>query len=307
MEPKDAEAEGGGESKPEWLSGVSTNLSYGDEDFSSPNIESGSSSQPPFLQRAQSVAIIISLLLSPVAVILVAMWANDLGGVSWEEGESKQVFNWHPVLMICAYAFMNVGSLIFRVTATSGYHASMRSEQDASPHSPTTYINQKKRGIVKLSHASIWSLSIIFGIVAMLAVFKSHNDPVNGYIANLYSFHSWVGVLVLSIYTLQFLVGVMAFGGLLSNNRVRSPLVLEIHKYTGTYLHMLVTATIMLGIMEKEGFVGCGYDVEEADLMPFKNFGKIPGVCKISHFLGLTVLAMGIFTSFGLARFPVLK
>lgn len=140
----------------------------------------------------------------------------------------------------------------------------------------------------------------------MLAVFKSHNDPINGYIANLYSLHSWIGVFVLSLYTLQFLYGILAFGGLLRRGRLNHPILMEIHKFTGTYIHILVTATILLGIQEKEGFVDCSYAVEEADLFPLSNYGKIPSACKLSHAMGLVVLAMGLLTSFALARFPVL-
>lgn len=288
------------ETKPDWLQG-SEEAGFGsnaNEDFSSPTNEEDRSPLP-FLQRAQSVSIIMSLLLSPVAIILVSIWASSLGGVSWSQGEAPRVFNWHPVLMVTAYAMMNVGALIFRVSGTSAYQTST-SALTASSHS-------KKRGIAKLFHASSWSLIFIFGIVAMLAVFKSHNDPISGYIANLYSFHSWAGVLTLTLYTLQFIVGVLAFGGFLSGrSRFSSPAVMEIHKFTGTYIHILVTATIMMGIQEKEGFVQCSYSVDSADLMPLLNYGQIPYACKISHGLGLVILAMGLCTSFGLARFPAL-
>lgn len=266
------------------------------EDLSSPTDLHGNQSSP-FLQRAQSASTIISLLLSPVAIILVSIWASSLGGVSWAQGEAKKVFNWHPVMMVTAYALMNVGALIFRISGTSSYQA--------SSHTSSLPTDTNKRGIVKVSHASIWSLSFIFGIVGVLAVFKSHNDPISGYIANLYSLHSWVGITVLSLYTLQFIVGLLAF--LSGRSRMRNPTVMEIHKYTGTYIHILTTATILLGIQEKEGFVSCGYEVDEADLMPLLNYGKIPYACKISHGLGLVILMMGLCTSFGLARFPVLQ
>ena len=154
----------------------------------------------------------------------------------------------------------------------------------------------------------IWHgfVCFIFGIIAILAVVKSHNDP-SGYIANLYSLHSWIGVFVLSLFTLQFLAGILGFGGLTGGrSRMSNPTMMEIHKYTGTFLHILITATILLGIQEKEGFVQCSYAVTEADLFPLSNIGKIPSTCKISHSLGIVILAMGLFTSFALTHFPVL-
>ena len=287
------------ETTPGWLAG--SEEGYGtseNEDFSSSPRAEGGRSPLPFLQRAQSISSIISLLLSPVAIILVSMWASSLGGVSWAEGDAKRVFNWHPVLMVTAYALMNFGALAFRVSKTSSYQASMPSSLASA--------DSKKRGLAKFSHASIWSLCFIFGIIAILAVVKSHNDP-SGYIANLYSLHSWIGVFVLSLFTLQFLAGILGFGGLTGGrSRMSNPTMMEIHKYTGTFLHILITATILLGIQEKEGFVQCSYAVTEADLFPLSNIGKIPSTCKISHSLGIVILAMGLFTSFALTHFPVL-
>ena len=278
----------------DWLHTAETGSSA-NEDFSSRADAgtTGNRSSSPLLQRLQSVSIFISLLLSPVAIILVSIWASSLGGVSWKEGESKRVFNWHPVMMVTAYAVMNAGALVFRVSGTSSYQAAVGSAP-------------KKRGIAKVAHASTWSLTFVFGIVGILAVFRSHNDKISGYIANLYSLHSWVGITALTLYTLQFLFGILAFGGLLSRSRLRNPLTMELHKFTGTYIHILVTATILLGIQEKEGFVSCAYQVDSADLMPLLNYAKIPYACKISHGLGLVILFMGLFTSFGLARFPVI-
>lgn len=279
----------------DWLHTAETGASA-NEGFSSP-ANAGAAvnrSSSPFLQRFQSVSIFISLILSPVAIILVSIWASTLGGVSWKEGEAKRVFNWHPVMMVTAYSVMNVGALVFRVSGTSSYQASVGSAPN-------------KRGIAKVTHASTWTLSFVFGIVGIIAVFQSHNDKISGYIANLYSLHSWVGITVMTLYSLQFLFGIFAFGGLLSGSRMlRNPVTMEIHKFTGTYIHILVTATILLGIQEKEGFVSCAYEVDSPDLMPVLNYAKIPYACKISHGLGLVILFMGLLTSFGLARFPVL-
>lgn len=101
------------------------------------------------------------------------------------------------------------------------------------------------------------------------------------------------------------MVGILAFGGLV-RSRMSNATLMEIHKFTGTYIHILATATILLGIQEKEGFVSCSYAVDSPDLMPLLNYGKIPHACKISHGLGLVILIMGLCTSIGLARFPAL-
>ena len=72
------------------------------------DVEGESSKSSGFLQNLQSVSATTSLLLSPVAIILVSLWVSNEsmggGGVSWSEGDAKRVFNWHPVLMIVAYS-----------------------------------------------------------------------------------------------------------------------------------------------------------------------------------------------------------
>jgi cytochrome b-561 len=276
----------------DWLHTTAGSRSAANEDFSAPVADTGASSvKANTLQRLQSIAIIISLILSPISIILVSVWASALGGVSWKEGESKLVFNWHPVMMITAYAIMNFGALVFRISGTSSYQAGVG-------------MAPERRGKAKVMHASLWTLSFVFGLVGIIAVFKSHNDSVSGYIANLYSLHSWVGMTVLTNYISQFLFGALVFGGVLKGSRLRNPVMMELHKFSGAYIHILAMAAILMGIQEKEGFVGCAYKVESADLIPILNYGKIPYACKISHGLGLVILFMGLFTSFGLARFP---
>ncbi|KAL7437765.1 hypothetical protein ACHAXH_008807 [Discostella pseudostelligera] len=158
------------------------------------------------------------------------------------------------------------------------------------------------RRVAKFSHASMWTLNVVFGTVGVLAVFKSHNDPISGYIANMYSLHSWAGMTVLSLYAIQYLVGMLAFSGLSGRRRISNPILMEIHKFAGSYIHILATTTILLGIQEKEGFVSCAYTVESPDVPPEFNVGKIPYPCKISHGLGVVILLMGLCTNFGLAK-----
>jgi len=204
-------------------------------------------------------------------------------------------------MMITAYSLMNVGSLIFRVTNTSSYQSSIQPAGSTT----VTSSNTKKRGIAKATHAGIWSSSFVLGIIGIIAVFKSHNDELSGYIANLYSLHSWVGVFVLALYTLQFLYGLVVYGfGIGRNGRLGSSTMMTLHKYSGAWINLLVMTTILLGLQEKEGFINCAYNVDEADLMPIKNYHLIPYSCKLSHGLGLVILSMGMFTSFGLAQFP---
>lgn len=234
------------------------------------------------LRRWQSRATILSHFLCLLAALLVMTWVHQLGGLSWKEGQSKQVFNWHPLLMILAYCFMTVAALSFRAPP---YHGC-------------------SRNTIKLVHGSAWTIAAIFGMIALIAVFKSHNDSVSGFVANLYSFHSWLGLGVVGLYVLQFLAGFFTFAWPLS---FVTPLVkaqvLSVHSFLGPFLHMAVSAVILLGIQEKEGFVGCGYKVEQADYFPLSHLTLIPPACLVSHGIGIAVFATALLTSFALHDF----
>ena len=286
-----AETGGGGASsingRPEWLEAgqATTTEDHALVSAGGPSGARSLSGGTPGLLVWQHRAGVLSHILALAAVSIVSLWVSDEamggGGVSWEEGEAKLVFNWHPVLMVLAFSFMTVSSLAFSMPWKSSH-----------------------RRINKALHVTEWVVAAICAAVGMAAVFKSHNDPSSGFIANLYSLHSWVGLGVISLYVCQFLVGIFSFG---VNIRRLSPgskaTVMSIHKFLGSFIYKAVALTILLGIQEKEGFINCSYQVDEADVNPIQHFSDIPRVCKISHSLGLIIFAMAISTGFSLHDF----
>ena len=231
------------------------------------------------LRRIQTMACFVSHGLSVLGVILVLVWVHLLGGLSWKEGESKKVFNWHPLLMIVAFCFMTVASLSFRFPLRSN-----------------------NRWTTKFVHGAAWFVAGISAFIALLAVFKSHNDKVSGFIANLYSLHSWIGMGVIGLYVVQFLAGFFSFGMQVTSRTQRAKL-LTLHSFLGPFIYVAMTATVLLGIQEKEGFVKCGYTVDKADTFPLSHLGQIPPACLVSHILGIVVLGTALCTIFALHNF----
>jgi cytochrome b-561 len=219
------------------------------------------------LFQAQSVTLILSHVLALIVLILLGTWISHLGGLCyWGETETKLIFNWHPLMMILAFCFMTVSSLCFR------------------------YQLLPNRRFAKLCHAVAWTVALVCMSVGLVAVFRSHNDKTSdGYIANLYSLHSWVGLAVLTLYLMQFVAGLCTFGlsdqriGILSFSDSFKAKMLQVHHFFGPIIYVSMLLTILLGIQEKEGFIGCSYPVSEPDMVPFQNYSQIPTVCKISH------------------------
>ena len=256
------------------------------------------------LTKSQKTAYLGSHILALLSVLVVIWWINFAalggGGVSWTYGESGRVFNWHPVLMITAFAFMTVATTIYRRPAQS------------------SSTGQDYRKLYKLVHGISWLVALLCGGIGVVAVFRSHNDPISGYIANLYSMHSWFGIVTIVMYLFQFSVGVKFFAlgadrtfgndtNKASQWKERKQKVMNFHKLFGSCIYYMTSATILLGIMEKEGFVGCGYKVTSADVIPFSHLGDIPGACTVSHSLGLIIALMTICTGYVMHNFPIIS
>mmetsp|Transcript_27212 Transcript_27212/g.41164 ORF Transcript_27212/g.41164 Transcript_27212/m.41164 type:complete len:269 (-) Transcript_27212:412-1218(-) len=229
------------------------------------------------LVALQRWAHILSHVLALVALVFVSWWIHTLGGFSTMS--SKLVFNYHPLFMVVAFCFMTVATLAFR---------------------HYIFLQRWQR---KLVHGLSWTIAAVCAIVAFVAVFQSHNDPTSGYIPNLYSLHSWVGVMVTIFYILQWASAFGAFGLGYGSPTFKSVLV-KIHKYVGPVLYQSVALTMCLGIQEKEGFIGCGYKVEERDTFgPFQHFFDIPLACRVGHALTFVILTLTILTTFAIQDF----
>jgi cytochrome b-561 len=233
------------------------------------------------LIRLQNTAAIFALILALGAMMVVLWWVNLLGGLScWKSGEAKLVFNWHPLLMVTSFCFMTVASFAFRIPV--------------------------KRPLSKLLHGVVWAVAALCALVALIAVVHSHNDKDSGFIANLYSLHSWIGMFVILIYLSQFFSGLFTFGFPLTSLGVNASFkakMLVVHYFVGPFVYVSTAVTILLGVQEKEGFIGCAYKVTKADVFPIQHFSQIPLPCRVSHLLGVLVLAMALCSSFSMHQF----
>mmetsp|Transcript_6190 Transcript_6190/g.12720 ORF Transcript_6190/g.12720 Transcript_6190/m.12720 type:complete len:328 (-) Transcript_6190:146-1129(-) len=245
------------------------------------------------ISQVQQYANVAAHVLALAIILAVYGWISKLGGLifPWQAaGKAKLVFNWHPLLMVTAFSFMTVSSLSFRAQWWKSNNSN----------------NHNNRNIIKLIHATCWTVAALSATLGLLAVFQSHNDQRSGYIANMYSLHSWIGAGVILLYVAQLMVGLRAFGGPLASRTWSQParaLLLRFHVVIGPLIYFLTGVTILLGIQEKEGFVGCGYKVDSPDLFPIQHIGKIPNACLVSHTLGLLIFMTMIAVGLALADF----
>ncbi|XP_060762653.1 lysosomal membrane ascorbate-dependent ferrireductase CYB561A3 isoform X1 [Neoarius graeffei] len=207
-------------------------------------------------------AYLLCLVLSVVCVVLVISWnATYREGFSWD-GKNTQ-FNWHPVLMV-------IGLVVLYGNAAVVYRV------------PLTWIQDKL--IWKIVHASLLLLALIFTIVGLCAVFDYHNA---NNIPNLYSLHSWVGILTSALFAAQWVVGFGAF--LLPCSPV--PLrvfVKPAHVWMGAIILVLSVVSCISGINEKLFFA---LKKGTNGTLPYN---QLPPEAVLGNSLGVVIVALAL-------------
>merc|ERR1712180_79463 len=169
------------------------------------------------------------------AVILTVHWAiNIKGGVGYVENMGIP-FNWHPILMTLSLIFLyGNGALIYRVI-------------------PPRSDSHKLR--LKIGHALTMMAAFVLMVIGLQAAFDSHNlarDKENKPAPkpNMYTLHSWVGILAATLFGCQWLLGFLAFLFPKFSGDIRA-LLLPFHQYLGSAILVLAAAAALLGHLEK--------------------------------------------------------
>ncbi|KAL0268656.1 UNVERIFIED_CONTAM: hypothetical protein PYX00_010505 [Menopon gallinae] len=176
------------------------------------------------------IVITLTSLLLISTVSLVLFWALYYReGFAWRDNPQKE-FNLHPVLMVTGFIFFSGFSLLlYRICRCC------------------------RRLYVKLGHAILHSLAIPCIVLGFLAVWDSKNlSQPKG--TNFYSLHSWLGLVTIGLFLVQFLVGFFSFLILIccqgKTKSCRAGLV-PIHSSFGITIYMLAVATCLTGFAEK--------------------------------------------------------
>ncbi|XP_013391599.1 putative cytochrome b561 [Lingula anatina] len=168
----------------------------------------------------------LSQALGVAFVVMLGVWLYKYQkGFAWTENPQVE-FNYHPLFMVIGLVFLyGEGILVYRV-----------------------FRNQRKI-YIKVVHASVQAIAVIFIIVGLKAVFDSHN-LVQYKIANLYSIHSWLGLATIILFGLQYIFGFVAFmyPKLGQNGR---EMLMPLHRYWGVAVYGLAIATSLMGMVEK--------------------------------------------------------
>lgn len=208
--------------------------------------------------------VILSTILLVGVLILTLFWILYYrDGFAWSEDPIKQ-FNLHPILMVSGFiTFSGFSILLYRLCRCC------------------------KHIYIKLAHMFFHACAIPCVIVGFLAVFDSHNlsEPPK---QHFYSLHTWLGLVTMGLFALQFVIGFFSFLVLLCCENhtygCRATMV-PIHASFGLVTFMLAIATCITGILQKS-FQGSYNETEKY----------------IMNSLGMVLVAIGVIVSFAVRR-----
>uniref|UniRef100_A0A915D4I7 Cytochrome b561 domain-containing protein n=1 Tax=Ditylenchus dipsaci TaxID=166011 RepID=A0A915D4I7_9BILA len=156
-------------------------------------------------------------------------------------------------------------------------------------------VSDERKRFTKLLHMTLHSIAFIFSLVALKAVFDSHdyNRDASGQLSpipNLYSLHSWIGISFYVFYLLQYVGGFTTFffPGMSSEMR---KFFLPFHQLFGLLIMVGFTATALMGISERAAWKHTCW-TKDKQLCGEQVLANFFGVCLVGYTSSIVMLIM---------------
>ncbi|KAI3677402.1 hypothetical protein L2E82_51685 [Cichorium intybus] len=163
-----------------------------------------------------------------LVLILVLIWnVYYRGGLALFSENKSLLFNVHPVMMVIGLLLMN-GEAMLAYKTVSG-----------------------TKSFKKLLHLSLQFLAFLIALIGLWAAWKFHNDKG---IDNFYSLHSWLGLVSLLLFAIQWGAGFVTFWYPGGSTKTRGSLM-PWHVFFGVYIYTLCLVSCITGILEKVTFL----------------------------------------------------
>merc|ERR1712241_1104510 len=213
----------------------------------------------------QTLSLTVSLIGLIMVITTIAWVGHFKGGVSFTQTEKGIDFNWHPILMTISLIFLyGNGALIYRVIPPR---------------------NESHKLKLKLGHAGAMLLAFILMVIGLQAAFDSHNLAKPSPKPNMYTLHSWIGLLAAILFGCQWTLGFLAFLFPKFSGDIRA-LLLPFHQYFGSSILSLAAAAALMGHLEKAIWSNKEYGKKNAEAI----LVNITGLLIVFFVMGVTFL-----------------
>jgi cytochrome b561 len=126
--------------------------------------------------------------------------------------------------------------------------------------------------VIKAIHIFLNGLALLFIILGLVFVFKYHND--HG-ISNMFSLHSWIGLITVLLTFMQWCLSFMVFVWPGGTDYLRVSLK-TFHRFFGYIIYGMAMATILLGLLQRLTLLSLNNN--PISFSPEHLFGNITGL-----------------------------
>ncbi|XP_024361874.1 transmembrane ascorbate ferrireductase 2 [Physcomitrium patens] len=195
-------------------------------------------------------------LLGIVSMVLMALWTKCFRGGYGLSGSG--VFNLHPLIMFAGFIFLSSEAIV------------------------TYKILSGDKKLQKRVHMIVQGVAIFLAVLGVTFAYKFHLDIG---IQNFYSLHSWLGLITITLYLFQWILGFMAFWQQ-SVAKVKRAELLPWHVFLGLAAYATALATAELGLLEKVTFL------EKSESPPLRIWS---GEAMLVNIIGIVIFLLGAF------------
>eukprot|EP01036_Dinobryon_divergens_P029283 gene29283-38353_t len=233
---------------------------------------------------SQKISALVSMVLSLIAMIVTySFWATNNNDHSGWLGKLNNTCVIHAVLMVTGMGFCYTQAVAsFRVMSFLGVG------------------HDVAKGLHGFWHTS----TIILVITALVAIINFHNDQNWGHLTTM---HSWLGILLLAVYSQNWLLGIFHFLFPWASLELRKN-YLPSHRFFGIVGLFLAAVVMETGIAQKhwiDGTNGCMYTIStnEERQNPATGYMHIGGGCRAGLGVGVLLIFNCIFAVYALWDF----
>ncbi|XWS22947.1 hypothetical protein CRYUN_Cryun29cG0079400 [Craigia yunnanensis] len=175
---------------------------------------------------ATPVTVFGHLLFIAVATLVLVWLLKFREGLAFESANKLKIFNLHPLLMV-------IGFILIAGEAIMAYKTFPGGRRDVQ--------------VQKAVHLTLQTVALGCGIFGIVVIFKFQNEAN---ILYLYTLHSWLGMIVICLFGLQYLLGFFSFvfPGAESYSRAAYR---PWHTFGGLVIFFLAICTAEMGLLQK--------------------------------------------------------
>lgn len=140
-----------------------------------------------------------------------------------------------------------------------------------------THFNMSK-STLKWTHAMLACVNIVFSLLGVFAMFRSHQLTGK---PNFYSLHSWIGVSTNTLYLAQLLAGISVFLRPKTSQSLRT-MLMPFHRFVGALILVLACISVVTGVAELVLFQGIPAYVSFTPVTFIANFAAMLSIVSTS-------------------------